>query len=207
MSKYSKLFRILCAAACAVAVSACQTVSTDTKAALPVVKPKLEDLMAKAGQASASGNKEQAITLWKETAVAFPADKTPWTSIAQTRYDAGQYGEAILAAQEVLVRDPADQLANSIIAISGLRLSTRALADLSRQNNLSGSTRTESQDLAKLLRESLGEQVLVPPRAARNTPAAANGAAASAAAAAGKGKAAGKAATAAPSADPFGALK
>jgi hypothetical protein len=63
----------------------------------------------------------------------------------------------------VLVRDPNDKLANSIIAISGLRLSTRALGDLSRQNNLSGSLRTESQDLAKLLRESLGETVLVPP--------------------------------------------
>ena len=64
------------------------------------------------------------------------------------------------------MRDPNDKLANSIIAISGLRLSTRALGDLSRQNNLSGSLRTESQDLAKLLRESLGEQVLVPTPAA-----------------------------------------
>jgi hypothetical protein len=44
--------------------------------------------------------------------------------IAQTRYEAGQYGEAIVNAQEVLVRDPNDTLANSIIAISGLRLST-----------------------------------------------------------------------------------
>ncbi|MEG0879703.1 MAG: hypothetical protein RSH52_00295 [Janthinobacterium sp.] len=82
--------------------------------------------------------------------------------MAQTRYEAGQYGDAIISAQEVLVRDPADKLANSVIAISGLRLSTRALADLSRQNNLSGPLRTESQDLAKLLRESLGETVLVP---------------------------------------------
>jgi hypothetical protein len=56
------------------------------------------------------------------------------------------------------VRDPNDRLANSIIAVSGLRLSTRALADLSRQNNLSSSVKTESQELAKLLRESLGEQ-------------------------------------------------
>ncbi|WP_445233001.1 tetratricopeptide repeat protein [Duganella rhizosphaerae] len=124
----------------------------------------MEDMLAKASQASGSGQKEQAITLWKEAAVAYPADKTPWTNIAQTRYEAGQYGDAIVNAQEVLVRDPNDRLANSIIAISGLRLSTRALSDLSRQNNLSGSLRTESQDLAKLLRESLGETVLVPPQ-------------------------------------------
>jgi tetratricopeptide (TPR) repeat protein len=193
MKKITVISRILCVAAFAVSLSACQTMEAP-KVAIPV-KPKLEDLLAKASEAKAAGKQEQAITLWKETAQAFPADKAPWVNIAQSRYDAGQYGEAIVSAQEILVRDPSDQLANSIIAISGLRLSTRALADLSRQNNLSGSIRTESQDLAKLLRESLGETVLVPPapekpvkpvRTARKP-------------------ALPKAST--PSADPFGALK
>lgn len=193
MKKITVISRILCVAAFAVSLSACQTMEAP-KVAIPV-KPKLEDLLAKASEAKAAGKQEQAITLWKETAQAFPADKAPWVNIAQSRYDAGQYGEAIVSAQEILVRDPSDQLANSIIAISGLRLSTRALADLSRQNNLSGSIRTESQDLAKLLRESLGETVLVPPapekpvkpvRTARKP-------------------APPKAST--PSADPFGALK
>jgi tetratricopeptide (TPR) repeat protein len=193
MKKITVISRILCVAAFAVSLSACQTMEAP-KVAIPV-KPKLEDLLAKASEAKAAGKQEQAIALWKETAQAFPADKAPWVNIAQSRYDAGQYGEAIVSAQEILVRDPSDQLANSIIAISGLRLSTRALADLSRQNNLSGSIRTESQDLAKLLRESLGETVLVPPapekpvkpvRTARKP-------------------ALPKAST--PSADPFGALK
>ncbi len=161
MKKITVISRILCIAAIAASLSACQTMEAP-KVAVPV-KPKLEDLLAKASEAKAAGKQEQAITLWKETAQAFPADKAPWVNIAQSRYDAGQYGEAIVSAQEILVRDPSDQLANSIIAISGLRLSTRALADLSRQNNLAGSIRTESQDLAKLLRESLGETVLVPP--------------------------------------------
>lgn len=196
MKKITVISRVLCIAAFAASLSACQTMSTKT-AAVPV-KPKLEDLLAKASEAKAAGKQEQAITLWKETAEAYPADKQPWVNMAQTRYDAGQYGEAIVSAQEILVRDPSDQLANSIIAISGLRLSTRALGDLSRQNNLSGSIRTESQDLAKLLRESLGETVLVPTAekpakaplktAARKAPAA-------------------KAAASTPSADPFGALK
>ncbi|WP_028100561.1 hypothetical protein [Pseudoduganella violaceinigra] len=219
MKKIAVISRILCIAAIAATMSACSTM--DTKVAVPV-KPKLEDLLAKASEAKAAGKQDQAITLWKETADAFPADKSPWVNIAQTRYDAGQYGEAIVAAQEILVRDPSDQLANSIIAISGLRLATRALGDLSRQNNLSGSIRTESQDLAKLLRESLGESVLVPgadkrglvrgansgnnagstsSAAARKvTPAATAGAAAASAAAA-------KASATTPSADPFGALK
>ncbi|QJE03491.1 hypothetical protein HH212_20005 [Massilia forsythiae] len=156
-------------------------------------------MLAQAAQANGAGQKEQAVTLWKQAAAANPADKAPWSGIAQARFDAGRYGDAIVSAQEVLVRDPSDRLANSIIAISGLRLSTRALADLSRQNNLSGSIRTESQDLAKLLRESLGEQVLIPPPAATS--------AASAKAPppkARKGKAKSDEGS---SADPFGALK
>lgn len=148
------------AAACVAALSACTTAPVTPPVA---VKPPLQSMLAQAGTASSAGQKEQAVALWKEAAQAYPSDKAPWLSIAQTRYEAGQYGDAIVNAQEVLVRDPNDTLANSIIAISGLRLSTRALSDLSRQNNLTGSLRTESQDLAKLLRESLGETVLVPP--------------------------------------------
>jgi tetratricopeptide (TPR) repeat protein len=140
----------------AVTLSACSTPPTTPQSA-----PTLKDYLSRAEQAASGGNKEQAVTLWKEGATAFPKDKAPWSRIAQTRYEAGQYGDAIQAATEVLVRDPNDTLANSIIAVSGLRLSTRALGDLSRQNNLTGSTKAESQELAKLLRETLGETVLV----------------------------------------------
>jgi tetratricopeptide (TPR) repeat protein len=160
MSTSIQLRRLLGGAACVLALSACSTAPTIKT---PVAAPTIADVMGKAAAADSAGQKEAAMTLWKQAAAAYPADKDPWTRMAQTKYDAGQYGEAIVNAQEILVRDPNDQLANSIIAISGLRLSTRALADLSRQNNLSGSLRTESKDLAKLLRESLGEEVLVPP--------------------------------------------
>jgi tetratricopeptide (TPR) repeat protein len=163
MKPVHTLRRLAGATSCAVILAACNTVPQVPE----IPKSTVGALMEKASQAAASGQKEQAVTLWKQAAAAFPAEKAPWVSIAQTRYDAGQYGEAIVSAQEILVRDPNDQLANSIIAISGLRLSTRALADLSRQNNLSGPLRTESQDLAKLLRESLGETVLVPPQPAQ----------------------------------------
>jgi tetratricopeptide (TPR) repeat protein len=166
MTMIVHLARIGAAAALAGALSACSTVPKTLPPA-----PQLQDLLSEASKVQAGGNKEQAIALWKQSATIFPAEKTPWTNIAQTRYEAGQYGDAIQAALEVLVRDPNDQLANSIIAISGLRLSTRALNDLSRQNSLSGSIKNESQDLAKLLRESLGETVLVPPPAAPATPA------------------------------------
>jgi hypothetical protein len=149
--------RALAIIACALTLAACGT----TKVAPP--KPSLQEMLSQASQAAASGNKEQAIKVWQQTASTYPEDKTPWANIAQARYEAGQYGDAIMSAEEVLVRDPKDQLANSIIAISGLRLSTRAIGELRSQNNITGSLRTESQDLAKLLRESLGETVLVPP--------------------------------------------
>ncbi|MFZ6674174.1 hypothetical protein [Undibacterium sp. Xuan67W] len=118
--------------------------------------------MSDAELASAAGQQDKALAILKNAANAFPADKAPWAQIAQMKFDAANYGEAIMNAQEVLQRDPADKLANSIIAVSGLRLSTKALTDLSQQNNLTGSLRTEAQDLAKLLRESLGENLLVP---------------------------------------------
>jgi tetratricopeptide (TPR) repeat protein len=198
MNRMSSMSRILGAAACAILLTACATTKPEVADKPPA--PTMDELLAKANEASSAGRKEDAVTLWKEAAAAYPTDKAPWTSIAQTRYDAGQYGDAIVSAQEVLVRDPNDRLANSIIAISGLRLSTRALADLSRQNNLSGSIKTESQDLAKLLRETLGETILFPsPAPAAQPPKAVA-----------KGKArpkAKQAATGASGADPFGALK
>jgi tetratricopeptide (TPR) repeat protein len=200
MSISHYLARIGTAAALAGALSACSTAP-----AIPPA-PQLADLLSEAGKAQAGGNKEQAVELWKKTAAAFPADKSPWSHIAQTRYDAGQYGDAIQAALEVLVRDPNDQLANSIIAISGLRLSTRALNDLSRQNSLSGSLKSESQDLAKLLRESLGETVLVPPPPAPPTVRGAEREQRPVRTAK-KGKAAKPASDATASANPFDALK
>ena len=127
------------------------------------IPPSLDSMLAKASAASNAGQSEQALNQLKSATASFPADKKPWLQMAQINFDGANYGDAINNALEVLQRDPSDKLANSIVAVSGLRLSTKALADLSQQNNLSGSVRTEAQDLAKLLRESLGESILIPP--------------------------------------------
>ena len=127
----------------------------------------LPDLMAEAASATSAGKPDKALVILNDAAKLFPADKKPWVQMAQTEFDGANYGEAIMKALEALQRDPKDQVANSIVAVSGLRLSTKALADLSEQNNLSGSVKTEAQDLAKLLRESLGETALVPPPQAK----------------------------------------
>jgi predicted Zn-dependent protease len=117
--------------------------------------------MADVDGAVMAGQTDKAYTLLKSAGASFPTDKTPWVRMAQMRFDSTDYGEAIVNALEALERDPDDTLANSIVAVSGLRVTSKALADLSQKNNLSGNVRTEAQELAKLLRSSLGEEVLV----------------------------------------------
>lgn len=155
MNTKTNLNRALMIAACTLSLAACKTAPV-----APPAPPKLQEILSEASQVAAMGQKEQAVGLWKQASKIYPTDKTPWTNIAQSRYESGQYGEAIVSAQEVLVRDPNDKLANSIIATSGLRLATRALGELSRQSGLVGPLRSESQELAKLLRETLGENNL-----------------------------------------------
>jgi tetratricopeptide (TPR) repeat protein len=142
-------------------LSACagapQSASTGGK---PTVE--LAVLMEQAAASEKAGPKEATLRQYEEAAKLYPTSKLPWLKIAQIQFDSANYGQAIIASQQVLARDDQDKVANSILSVSGLRVSTKALADLSRQNELTGSVRNEAQDLAKVLRESLGEKVLVP---------------------------------------------
>lgn len=158
MSRLTKIQRLLGGAACVLALSACSTAPVKPPVA---AKAPLDKVLGQAAEASRAGQKAQALKLLDQASTDYPADQGPWLQKAQIRFEGGQYGEAILDAQQVLARNPTDKVANSIVAIAGLRLSTTALNDLIRQNNLTGSLRTESQELAKLLRESLGEKDLV----------------------------------------------
>ncbi len=117
--------------------------------------------VAKADVAFKANQPEKAYAILKEVTASSPTDKASWLRMAQAQFDGAYYGEAIVNALEVLKRDTKDQVAKSIIVVSGLRLSTKTLADLRTQNEISGSLRTEAQDLAKILRENLGESVLV----------------------------------------------
>ncbi|TFW13908.1 tetratricopeptide repeat protein [Duganella callida] len=141
-------------------LSACATDGAVVRADKPAAS--LDRALADADAALSTGQTDKAQGILKTAAANYPTDKTPWLHMAQIKFDRASYGEAITNALEALQRDPNDKLGNSIVAVSGLRLSTKALADLSQQNNLNGSLRSEAQDLAKLLRTSLGEDVLVP---------------------------------------------
>jgi predicted Zn-dependent protease len=188
--------RLIPALVCAVLMSAC---ATDGSGAGASRAPTLAAAMSQADAAVMAGQNDKAFTILKNASSTFPTEKMPWLRMAQMRFDTNNYGDAIVHAQEALQRDPDDTLANSILAVSGLRVSSKALADLSQKNNLTGSVRNEAQDLAKLLRDALGEKDLVPSATTH-------------AIAAGKGAARHTASPPAPrqsaaSSDPFGALK
>jgi len=130
-----------------------------------------EQVFTDADIAIASKQEEKAYAMLKAAGAAHPVDKRPWVKMAQIRFNAGVYGEAITHAQEALERDPDDTVAHSIVAVSGLRVASKALADLTRKNNLSVDVKSEAQDLAKLLRTSLGEPILARGETSKPAPA------------------------------------
>ena len=179
---------------CAALLSGCASTGPGAAAAKPA--PTVAAAMAEADAAVMAGQNDKAYAILKQAGSAFPTEKTPWVRMAQMRFDSTNYGEAIVNALEALERDPDDTLANSIVAVSGLRVTSRALADLSEKNNLTGNVRTEAQELAKLLRTNLNETELVTrPSGARPANAAA------------KKVIAAPAPARASANDPFGALK
>lgn len=147
---------------CCVLMFGCNTAPKSGEADSKTKLVELATLMNQAAAAEKSVTKAAAIAQYEEAAKMYPAAKQPWVRIAQIQYESLNYGEAIIAAQQVVARDGRDKIAQSILSVSGLRVSTRALADLSRQNELDGSVKSEAQNLARLIRESLGERVLVP---------------------------------------------
>ena len=121
-----------------------------------------EQYMADAEQKLKAGQRESAVTALSEAAKIAPTRKEPWLRMAQIHFENNNHGQAITAAQEVLSRDLADRSARSILAVSGLRVSVKALSELRASNGLSGDARTEAESLARTLRDSLGATVLVP---------------------------------------------
>lgn len=162
------LKRVIPAVACAALLAACASPGDGAGGAAKVAT--VAAAMAEADAAVAAGQADKAYTLLKGAAQAFPTDKTPWVRMAQMRFDANDYGQAIVHAQEALERDPDDTLAHSIAAVSGLRVTSKALSDLTRKNKLDGDVKSEAQSLAKLLRTSLGEEFLVPTNKAKPAP-------------------------------------
>ena len=194
------MFQRLMPIACIALLAACASTPPATTAARTA--PTVAAAMRDADAAVLAGHNDRAYAVLKTATATFPTDKTPWVRMAQMRFDSADYGAAIANALEALQRDPDDTLANSIVAVSGLRVTSKALADLSQKNNLTGNVRTEAQELAKLLRSSLGEEALVPGARGKGKDSAPKRVGSAAPPAAPRA-----AASASASSDPFGALK
>ncbi|MCK7498761.1 MAG: hypothetical protein MZW92_55370 [Comamonadaceae bacterium] len=130
----------------------------------------LDDLLRQAETARVQGDRDRARQQWHDAARLHPLSATPWRPLAEDHFKAGENGSAIVAAQEAARRDPQDRVAQAILAVGGLRVSTGALAALGERDGVPADTRGEAVALTRLLRETLGEPVLVPAPEAPRTP-------------------------------------
>lgn len=168
-----------------------------------------------------AGDTDKAIPMYQDLTKDDPTREEPWSRIARIQFAQQHYGQAIVAAQEALQRDDTDRDAQSVLAVSGLRVATQSLEVLRKDSALVGDATTDARILAQQLRATLGEATLFPEdmkeepkrRPVRRraplhkAPAAAAQAGSASASAVSAGAASAGAAAASTSANPFGALK
>lgn len=100
-----------------------------------------------------SGNQDAAISAFEDVARVAPTRKEPWVRITQLQFDRGQYARAIVAAEEVLQRDPSDLVADGVITVAGLRVASQSLSKLQGRGVLvSESAKQEARALEKSLK-------------------------------------------------------
>ncbi|MGV2866063.1 tetratricopeptide repeat protein [Achromobacter sp. AGC39] len=130
------------------------------------VKPQSEaeykQSMAAAEKTLAQKGAEQAVAQFEEIAQRNPTQGEPWSYIAKIRFDEQKYGQAIVAADETLSRNPDDFVAKTVRAVGGLRVAMQSLADLRADALLAGNARADAVALAASMRETLGQDVLFP---------------------------------------------
>lgn len=157
------------------ALGAVLTVSGCASKNTPMTQEEFSTAMA---QSSASadvllekGNREEAVKVLADLAKKNPGRKDPWVRMARIYFDGENYAQAIVAAEEALQRDNTDRTAKSIRAVGGLRVAAQSLTDLRGDVELKGDARSDAVGLAKVMRDTLGEEVLVPPDDKKKKPA------------------------------------
>jgi len=120
-------------------------------------------LLMKASEVAAKGSSSDALIIYGDLARTNPDWKEPWVKMAKIHFDSANYSQAIVSAEEALQRDKSDRVAESIRAVSGLRVAASSLNGLRDDVELKGSARADAVVLASVMRETLGEEVLVPP--------------------------------------------
>ena len=148
------VFRSLAATALLMALGACSTLSSQDTDNYAV-------LLGQAESDVSAGRVESALVGFDRAARADPTRKEPWVRSAQLQFDAGNYGRAIVAAEEVLQRDPDDKVADSVLTVAGLRIASESLQRLQGNGALASDTaRTEAERLAATMRATMGEEFL-----------------------------------------------
>lgn len=128
----------------------------------PQTDAQYKQSMTHASETLATKGNDQAVAEFQEIALLNPARGEPWSYIAKIRFDEQKYGEAIVAADEALNRDPEDFTAKTVRAVGGLRVAMQSLADLRANALLAGNARSDAVALAAAMRETLGQDVLFP---------------------------------------------
>lgn len=122
--------------------------------------PDYANLMSQAESAISAGQFDHALAALSDAGRADPTRKEPWVRIAQLRFDRTHYAHAIVAAEEVLQRDPDDLVADGILTVSGFRIATGSLQRLQGRGALASATaRQEAELLAGTLRDTMGEGI------------------------------------------------
>jgi len=122
------------------------------------------NLMSQAESAVTVGKVDSALVSFADAAKADPTRKEPWVRTAQLQFDKGNYAHAIIAAEEVLQRDPDDMVADGILTVGGFRVANTSLKHLQGRGALSSETaRREAETLADTLKATMGDGILAPP--------------------------------------------
>ena len=124
--------------------------------------------MARARTAAGEGQREKARAAYRAAAQSHPTEKLPWLKLAEDYFQAQDYGNAVLAAQEALQRDREDSVAHSVLAVSGLRLTAGSLVALRQEGSYPVGSRDEAITVARALRDTLGATSLLTPAPQNN---------------------------------------
>lgn len=120
---------------------------TTAPSSLPASLPAYHDLLAMAADFSAADRDELAIELYRHAAATEPARKEPWLHIARLNLEAGRPVLALVAAEEVLQRDPSDAIANEVYISSAMQIADRAM-----QRRLASGAAPGAHDVARAQR-------------------------------------------------------
>ena len=83
-------------------VAACATTAPPAPPPAPAT-PSLEQLMGDAAKARQEGARTRERETYRTAARTYPTSKEPWQKLAESYFESADYGNAILAAQEVQI--------------------------------------------------------------------------------------------------------